>query len=310
MWKTVFLLIVSLVIIPIVTFKYDITPSKEQWGVIQNTYTLCLVIAGLCFFISTISKNYSQVDKLWSILPIIYGWITYFELPDKRILLMAILISVWGLRLTYNFYRRGGYQWKFWQGEEDYRWAILRSKPEFQASWKWILFNFFFISLYQMSLIWLMTTPIIKSTQGPAITWMDYLLFAFGLGFIILESIADQQQWTYQKEKHRLAKDGSIKDPYYQKGFTHTGLWGLMRHPNYFAEQSFWITIYIFSVISTGTLINWSIAGCLLLILLFKGSSDFSEEISGNKYPDYKLYQDTVPRFIPFTKSKQRSSKN
>jgi steroid 5-alpha reductase family enzyme len=37
-------------------------------------------------------------------------------------------------------------------------------------------------------------------------------------------------------------------------------------------------------------------------VILFKGSSDFSEEISAEKYPEYKEYQKSVPRFIPFTK--------
>jgi steroid 5-alpha reductase family enzyme len=40
---------------------------------------------------------------------------------------MAALAAVWGLRLTYNFYRRGGYAWPPWTGEEDYRSVRSRS---------------------------------------------------------------------------------------------------------------------------------------------------------------------------------------
>jgi steroid 5-alpha reductase family enzyme len=75
-----------------------------------------------------------------------------------------------------------------------------------------------------------------------------------------------------------------------------------MRHPNYAAEQSIWIVFYFFSVAATGHWINWSVVGCLLLLVLFKGSSDFSEEISAGKYSDYKEYQRTVGRFIPGVK--------
>jgi steroid 5-alpha reductase family enzyme len=67
-------------------------------------------------------------------------------------------------------------------------------------------------------------------------------------------------------------------------------------------EQSIWVIFYLFSVVATGSWINWSMPGCLLLLILFKGSSDFSEEISAQKYPEYKAYQKRVPRFIPFTK--------
>ena len=50
--------------------------------------------------------------------------------------------------------------------------------------------------------------------------------------------------------------------------------------------------------------VNWSLAGGLLLVLLFLGSSDFSEKISAGKYPDYEGYQKRVPRFIPGLKWK------
>ena len=72
-----------------------------------------------------------------------------------------------------------------------------------------------------------------------------------------------------------------------------------MRHPNYMAEQAIWITFYLFSVAATGSWLNWSIAGCLLLLVLFQGSSDFSESISAEKYPEYKAYQEKTGRFLP-----------
>ena len=299
MWKTVLFLIFTLVVVPIVTFYFDDAPSELQWSLLDNTYTVCLLFAFLCFVVSTLTKNYSQVDKLWSILPLVYVWMVYASSPDPRILMISVLVSVWGIRLSYNFWRRGGYQWKFWEGDEDYRWAILRAKPEFQPQWKWILFNLFFISLYQMSLIWMMTIPTIKSTDGHVLHVWDYLLTAIALGILVLETIADQQQWVFQQEKYRRIKEGEELGSFYGKGFTHTGLWGRMRHPNYFAELSFLVVIYLFSVSASGQWINWSIAGCLLLILLFKGSSDFSEEISASKYPEYKEYQKKVPRFLP-----------
>jgi len=87
-----------------------------------------------------------------------------------------------------------------------------------------------------------------------------------------------------------------------EHGFTNVGLWKYMRHPNYSAEQSIWVVFYLFSIVATGSFINWSIAGAILLVLLFFGSSNFSEEISAAKYPKYKEYQKKVARFIPFLK--------
>ena len=87
----------------------------------------------------------------------------------------------------------------------------------------------------------------------------------------------------------------------YAKGFVHTGLWGLVRHPNYASEQAIWIVFYFFSVTATGQWMNWSVMGAILLVLLFWGSSNFSETISMNKYPAYEDYKKRVSRFIPFT---------
>jgi steroid 5-alpha reductase family enzyme len=80
----------------------------------------------------------------------------------------------------------------------------------------------------------------------------------------------------------------------------HSGLWGLVRHPNYTAELAIWIVFYFFSVTATGTWLNWSVMGAILLVLLFWGSSSLSESISKGKYPDYAEYQKRVSRFLPF----------
>ncbi|MFM9074920.1 MAG: DUF1295 domain-containing protein, partial [Bacteroidota bacterium] len=77
-------------------------------------------------------------------------------------------------------------------------------------------------------------------------------------------------------------------------------LWSRVRHPNYAAEQAIWIVFYCFSIVATGEWLNWSVAGCILLVILFKGSSDFSEEISASKYPAYKDYQRRAGRFLPW----------
>jgi steroid 5-alpha reductase family enzyme len=207
---------------------------------------------------------------------------------------MAFLVTIWGIRLTYNFHRRGGYKLKFWEGEEDYRWSILRQKKEFESPIKWTIFNLLFISIYQMGLILLFTLPIVKCMDGKPICIWDILLASLFIGFVILETIADHQQWIFQNNKN--------KNPNQLKGFLSTGLWRIVRHPNYAAEQALWIVFYLFSVAATGIWINWSIMGCILLIVLFKGSSDFSENISVGKYPEYKEYQKSTPRFIPFIK--------
>ncbi len=303
MWKSSFFLILTLIVVPIVTFKIDVPLNELQLAALHTLLYVFGIAATLTFIVSSITNNYSQVDKVWSIMPVPYTWIiAYYSNFEPRIVLMAILVMIWSFRLTYNFSRRGGYSWKFWTGVEDYRWSILRAKPEFKDKWKWVVFNLFFISIYQMSLILLFTLPALKAmNSSKPLGLYDYLLAAIILALIVVEYIADQQQFNYQKEKCRQKKTGKV-DALHKIGFTHTGLWAYVRHPNYAAEQGVWILFYFFSVIATGLWMNWSIAGALLLVVLFKGSSDFSEEESVKKYPLYKNYIKEVGRFLPLKK--------
>ena len=303
MWRTVLFLIFTLIIVPILTFNFDVPLTELQQSTLKTLLGVYAIAAGVCFIVSSATKNYSQVDKLWSIIPIPYVWIIAYNTDfEPRITLMAFLVSIWAVRLTYNFARRGGYSWKIWTGEEDYRWSILRAKPEFQSQWKWSAFNLFFISAYQMALILFFTLPALKAMESNIpIGILDYILAAIFVVLVIMEYIADNQQYYYQEEKYRQKKIGKVAD-FYKIGFTHTGLWAYMRHPNYSAEQAIWIVFYFFSVIATNIWLNWSITGALLLVLLFKGSSDFSEEETEKKYPLYKKYIKEVGRFLPLKK--------
>ncbi len=302
MIKTSIILILTFIVVPIATYFLDDPLTPEQSRILWNCIYICLGVASYCFIVSQLTGNCSQVDKLWSIIPLVYAWFIAVEGGmNTRLVLMAILVTLWGIRLTYNFSRRGAYSWKFWTGEEDYRWEVLRQKPELKGKVRWFFFNLFFISFYQQGLLLLITLPALIALRGSEtpLGLLDYLSAALFIFFLVIETIADQQQWNYQQEKHRRIKAGEKLTGIYALGFTHTGLWRWMRHPNYMAEQAIWITFYLFSVAATGSWLNWSIAGCLLLLVLFQGSSDFSESISAEKYPEYKAYQEKTGRFLP-----------
>lgn len=299
MGKTALLLIGTLILVPLLAFKFDHPLSIGQWAMIRHATELMLGIALLCFVVGELTGNVSQVDKLWSIVPVLYAWMATVDGGyQPRMVLMSVLATVWGVRLTYNFSRHGGYSWKFWGGNEDYRWEHVRKNPGLDTFIGWKLFHLFFICLYQNALLMLIALPIVMVGGTGPIAWTDGLLALVFIGLVVMETTADQQQWNFQGEKKRRIKAGEALDGIYAGGFISTGLWARSRHPNYFAEQSIWVTFFCFSVVATGR-INWSIAGCLLLILLFQGSSNLSESLQTQKYPRYTDYQKRVPRFIP-----------
>ena len=272
MLGTILLLIFTIIVVPLCTFYFG-TPLSELQNIIlfDNLTWLVAGVIAYCFIVGEISKNNSQVDKLWSIVPAVYVWdMTYLADWNARMVLMSVLVSIWALRLTYNFARRGAYTWKFWAGEEDYRWEILRKKPGFNKPLIWLLFNLFFISGYQNILIFLITLPILTAVGiNTELNWIDYLLSFLFVVFVLLEYIADNQQYVFQTEKHKRIRAGEPLGDY-EKGFIDSGLWGIVRHPNYAMEQAIWVVFYLFSVHITGDWINWSVAGCALLIILFK----------------------------------------
>jgi steroid 5-alpha reductase family enzyme len=298
--RIVVLLIFTLLVVPVITWLSGNLPGVNEWRAMHSLLLIMTCSVAWCFIVGEITGNNSQVDKLWSLLPIVYVWIVaaYSDFAP-RLVMMALLVTVWGIRLTANFALKGAYQWKFWEGEEDYRWKILRLKPEFQPRWKWSLFNLFFISGYQNLLILLFTLPaaVMLQYSDSVLYWADYLIFGLILFFIGMETVADIQQWNFQQGKKNLVKQGKPLTGNFSKGFLDSGLWSRSRHPNYLAEQAIWVCFYLFTISAGAPWINWSISGALLLIILFLGSSTFSEEISAGKYPDYKEYQRQVGRY-------------
>ena len=298
------LLVLSIIVCPVLYFTVGPVLNEAQLQTLKVLGIVAGCSAAFCFIVGELTGNNSQMDKLWSLLPIAYTWIIAVNGGmSLRLVVMAVLATLWGIRLTFNFARKGAYKLKFWEGVEDYRWAIVRSGPAFRKRWAWTAFDLGFISIYQNALVLMTTFPaLVAMTSEAAFGWVDCLAAVLMLGFIIWETVADEQQWAFQKKKWAMLGEGKKLEELpapYNKGFNTTGLWGHSRHPNYFAEQGTWVAFYVFSIGAGIGIVNWSVIGALLLIVLFQGSSSLAEEISGGKYPEYEKYCPSVPRFFP-----------
>ena len=275
--------------------------DKPFQDLVSTWILLVMIVVIVTFIVSEITRNYSQVDKLWSLVPIAYAWITVAASPTPRVIIMALLVTVWGLRLSYNFYRKGGYNIIPWKGEEDYRWQVMRETPALKGRFRFGLFNLLFISFYQNILILLFSTPLLLAAMTPEkqLTFIDIVAGVLMLGFIIIEGIADTQLFRFHQEKKQGANETSRYKKSLKSGFFSEGLWEYSRHPNFACEQGVWIAFYLFGVAASGQWINYTIAGPVLLVLLFIGSSQLTENISSRKYPEYAVYRKSVPRFLP-----------
>ena len=211
------------------------------------------------------------------------------------------------LRLTFNYWRKGGYS----IGSEDYRWLVLR---EYISPALFFVFNVLFISLAQSVLLFLITTPayillltarlITPSTPySDKFTTSDLIFSRIFVVLVVLEFLADQQHWDFQKAKKQYQATAKVPVNWTQvqldRGFVVSGLWSWSRHPNFLAEQAFWLTLYQWSCVDTNTFLNWTGVGALGYLILFQASTWFTEMITARKYPEYAEYQARVGRFIP-----------
>lgn len=302
-----------------------------------------LFLCPLFLLASEINKNYSQVDRCWSILPAVYTahyatWARLAGVSTAKIDTVAMLTAIWGVRnpfncfesansrrhlalegmtanpssanqvrLTYNYWRKGGYK----IGSEDYRWQVVRSKINSRALF--FLFNVFFICLAQSLLLTLITAPtyvflvLSQLPEGATFGIPDLVFSRVCVFFVIIELLADQQQWKFQCAKQQYLKTARVPDEYksqftpedLDRGFVVSGLWSWCRHPNFAAEQAIWLTLYLWACYCTETYAHWSGVGALCYIILFHFSTQLTESISASKYPEYREYQARVGKFIP-----------
>lgn len=256
---------------------------------LMMTAWICVGVTAACWLASVLTREYSWTDRVWSVVPAVYAWVFAGTSRDPRAVLVAVLITVWAVRLTLNFARRGGYA----PGGEDYRWAVLRQR---MPGWAYQAFNVVFIAGFQNVLLWLIVLPVWTMTQQDRpLGAADVVAALAFLALLALETVADQQRWAF----HRNGAPGGVLT---------TGLYRYSRHPNYFAEIAQWWVVYTFAVIAAGTPALWTASGAIGLTALFIGSTAFTEQISASRHPAYAEYRRRTSPFVPWPPRREGAS--
>ncbi|MXX68082.1 MAG: DUF1295 domain-containing protein [Gemmatimonadales bacterium] len=253
---------------------------------------LCLILAALGWLWGTVRREYSWIDRVWTLCPPVFCLIVAAatDFASPRVNLMMALVVLWSARLTFNSVRKGVYR----PGGEDYRWAAVREKMGPVALQ---VVNLTFISFGQMLLIWLFTSPVHQASvwAETPLGWLDFLAAALFLVLFVGEAVADEQMWRFQQDKkRRIAAGEDVAQP-----FMTSGLFRYCRHPNFFCELGMWWVFYLFAVSASGQWLHWTGLGFILLTALFIPSTRLTETISASKYPGYRDYQATTPALIP-----------
>lgn len=236
------------------------------------------------FVFSLVFRNSSIYDAYWSVAPMaIAGYFIAKGQADTclvRQLLVFAVVSVWGGRLTFNW-------WRQWTGmaHEDWRYVQLQQQTG-RAYW---LVSFAGIHMFPTFLVYLGCLSLYPALVAG--TTHFNLLDVLGL---ITCSVAIWTEATADKQLYRFVQGkpapGSILN---------SGLWRHSRHPNYLGEIMFWWGLFFFALAS-GWQYWWCVSGPLAINLLFVFISiPLHEKRSLARRPQYAEHMMQVPRLVP-----------
>jgi steroid 5-alpha reductase family enzyme len=244
-----------------------------------------IVILGLMLFLwvlSLIIKNSSIVDTFWGFGFVLVCWLYFLLTPNGfflRKVILLILSSVWGLRLTLHVLIRN------FGKPEDYRYQKWRS----EAPRIWWLKSLFQVFLLQGLLMWVISAPLLAS-QIPStkeLNVFDYLgILLWVIGFFF-EAVGDAQLARY---KANPANKGKV--------FA-TGVWRYSRHPNYFGDSAQWWGYYSIALAAGGWWTFFSPVIMTLFLIKVSGVALLEKTIVERR-PAYAEYIRTTSAFIPW----------
>ena len=234
------------------------------------------------WILSLIRGKACVADSFWGMGFVLIAWLAWSMGPGTiRSLLVAVLISVWGLRLFFHITMRN------WGQPEDRRYRAMRERQGRRFWWV----SLFSVFLVQGILLWIISlAPQLAqlSSVPKHLTWLDGLgVLVWAVGFTF-EVAGDYQMKRFRDNP---ANAGKVMDQ---------GLWGYTRHPNYFGESLVWWGLFI---VCLATPYGWwaLVSPVLITVLLLKvsGVTMLEKDISQRR-PDYEQYKREVSAFIPW----------
>ncbi len=151
--------------------------------------------------------------------------------------LLATVVAVWGIRLSWHIWRRSRGQ------GEDPRYAELLAphSPGDNRS-AWFAAGVRKVFLIQGVALWFVSWPLqaaaVGSVEWVVLVWVGVAVWAVGFVF---EMVGDAQLAAYKSAPDR----GPVMD---------RGLWAWTRHPNYFGDACVWWGLWLAGAASTGWL--------------------------------------------------------
>lgn len=228
-------------------------------------------------------RDASIVDSFWGLGFVAIAWVCFAigHGCQGRRLLMAALVTVWGLRLAIHITRRN-----YGQGE-DRRYVAMRERD----GSRFALTSLYRVFLLQGVVMWVVSLPLQAAGSlgaGRQLGVLDAIgagVWLIGFGF---EALGDFQLDRFKADP---SSRGKVMD---------RGLWRYTRHPNYFGDATLWWALGIIAL-GAGISAAWGLAGsaCDTLILTRVSGKPILEHDIEQRRPGYKEYIERTSGFLP-----------
>lgn len=247
-----------------------------------STALAVAALMGSLWALSLALRDASLVDLVWGPGFALIAWVAFLETgsgePARR-LLLATLVSLWGLRLGAHLAIRN-----VGKGE-DFRYVHMRQS--WGRAFPWV--SAVTVFGLQGSVMWVVSLPVQigQAAAVPPVGALDALgtgLWAVGFAF---EVIGDAQLARFRRDP---ANRGRVLD---------SGLWRYTRHPNYFGDCLMWWGLFVIAfAVPRGA---WSALGpaVMTVFLLRISGVAMLERSLIRRHDGYASYQARTSAFIP-----------
>lgn len=240
-----------------------------------------LVATIIIYLFSIIFKNASFYDPYWSVIPpvlVLYAMISLNSFGATNILVL-IAISIWAIRLTYNW----ATEWTN-MNKQDWRYDLIKDNTKKFYP----LVSFVGIMLMPTIIVFLQVAVLVKVIEANSdISLLSMVFIILILVATLIQGISDIQMRNFRKRK---VKPAVINE----------GLWKYSRHPNYFAEIFVWISAYGIYLSVYGRFDYYVIAPIAMIALFMFISIPLMEKKMLKSRPSYLEYQKNVSMIIPW----------
>lgn len=253
---------------------------------------LCLLVSAIGFkkFVFFISIGYGYSIAAMALLSLVAGMAT--GKLETVAAIQAALLAVYGLRLgTYLVIREAKPSYQATQAADGDRSGSGSLGLKLLV---WITVALLYVAMFTpCTMRFAAASAGVAGTIGaadpaPALSFIGLAVMAAGL---LIEGVADRQKSAAKKAA--------------PKRFCDSGLYRLVRCPNYFGETLVWTGNLLAGAALLGNWLAWLLAaiGYLSIILIMRGSARRLEIKQGERYgsdPEYQAYVKRVPILVPF----------